>query len=195
MLSILEKNNVKTTFFLVGSWIRRYPEQVKKIYEAGHDIGNHSNKHPEMTKLDREHIKSELLDAHKEIKDLIDIDMDLFRPPYGAYNDSVIEVAKECGYYTIQWDIDSLDWKEYGVQQMVNRVLKSGNLSNGSIILFHNNAKYTKDALDTIIKGLKSKGFDIVPISQLIIRENYYLDHMGRQRKEEIRNDNEKPMD
>ncbi len=81
------------------------------------------------------------------------------------------------------WDVDSLDWKEYGVQEEIKRVLEHKALGNGSIILFHNDAKYTPDALDAIIKGLKEKGYEIVPISELIYKEDYYLNHEGRQIK------------
>ena len=82
----------------------------------------------------------------------------------------------------MQWDVDSLDWKEYGVEPLIKQVLNHKHLGNGSIVLFHNNAKYTKDALDTIITGLKEQGYEIVPISQLILKENYYMDHEGRQK-------------
>lgn len=77
---------------------------------------------------------------------------------------------------------DSLDWKEYGVSAEIDRVLKHKHLGNGSIVLFHNDAKYTPQALDAIIKGLKAKGFEIVPISELIHKDNYYVDGEGRQK-------------
>jgi polysaccharide deacetylase family sporulation protein PdaB len=182
LLRILQENDVKSTFFLVGEWVARYPEEVKKIAAAGHDIGNHSDTHPHMAQLSKEGVKKELMGAHQKVKELTGIEMNLFRPPFGEYNNTVIEGAKECGYYTIQWDIDSLDWKEYGSDPMIRQVLGHKHLGNGSIVLFHNNAKYTKDSLDTIIKGLKSKGFQLVPISQLIIKDHYYMDHEGRQK-------------
>lgn len=188
ILEALERNEVNSTFFLVSNWIERYPDKVKAIHEAGHDIGNHSNTHPQMNKLNREQIKEEIMGPHDLVKDLLDIDMELFRAPYGAYNDAVVEVARECGYYTIQWNVDSLDWRELGTKDMYKRVVESQFLRNGSIILFHNNAKYTADSLDTILQGIKEKGFDIVPISELIMREDYYMDHTGRQcRTEEFK--------
>jgi peptidoglycan/xylan/chitin deacetylase (PgdA/CDA1 family) len=76
---------------------------------------------------------------------------------------------------------DSLDWKGYGVQDEIKRVLNHKHLGNGSIILFHNDAKYTPQALDTILKGLKEKGYEIVPVSELIYKDNYKIDHEGRQ--------------
>ena len=170
LLRILEENDVKTTFFMCGYWVEDYPEEVKKIAEAGHDLGNHSSTHPHMSQLSKEQIKQELMETEEKVKSLTGVDMDLFRPPFGEYNNNVIEAAEECGYYTVQWDVDSLDWKEYGVESEINQVLNHKHLGNGSIILFHNDAKYTPQALDAIIKGLKEKGYEIVPVSELIIR-------------------------
>ncbi|NLP47018.1 MAG: polysaccharide deacetylase family protein [Epulopiscium sp.] len=181
-MQILEKHNIKATFFLVGDWVKRYPDEVKRIADAGHEIGNHSDTHPHVAQMSKESLKKEIMTAHQRVKDLTGRDMKLFRPPYGEYNNTVIEAAEECGYYAIQWDVDSLDWKEYGVDPLIKQVLDHKHLGNGSIILFHNNAKYTKDALNSIIEGLMNKGFDIVPISELILKENYYMDHEGRQK-------------
>lgn len=181
LLDILDKNDVKATFFLCGYWVDKYPEEVKKIYENGHDVGNHSNTHPHSSQLSLEDNKKNIMDCHSKIKDLLNIDPILYRPPFGEYNDTVLTATEECGYYPIQWNIDSLDWKELGAEHETNQVLNHKNLGDGSIILFHNDAKYTPDVLDTIIKGLKEKGYEIVPISELILRENYYIDHEGRQ--------------
>ncbi len=181
LLRILDENDVKTTFFMCGYWVEDYPEEVKKIAEAGHDLGNHSATHPHMSQISKEQIKEELMKTHETVKELTGQDMFLFRPPFGEYDNKVIEGAEECGYYTVQWDVDSLDWKEYGVEHEVNQVLNHKHLGNGSIILFHNDAEYTPQALDTIIKGLKEKGYEIVPISELIIKDNYHIDHEGRQ--------------
>lgn len=182
LLSILRNNNVKATFFLCGYWVDKYPEEVKKIANDGHDLANHSNTHPHMSQLSVEQIKKELMETHDKVKNLTGISMNLFRPPFGEYNNNVITGAEQVNYYTIQWDVDSLDWKEYGVEHEVNQVLNHKHLGNGSIMLFHNDAKYTPQALDTIIKGLKEKGYEIVPISQLIIKDNYYIDPEGRQK-------------
>lgn len=182
LLRILEENDVKATFFLCGYWVEKYPEEVKRIAEAGHDLGNHSATHPHMSQISSEEIAKELADCHRKVKDLTGIEMDLFRPPFGEYDNHVIETATGNGYYTIQWDIDSLDWKEQGPQAEINQVLNHKHLGNGSIVLFHNDAKYTPEVLDTIIKGLKEKGFELVPLSELILRENFEMDHEGRQK-------------
>ena len=183
LLEILEDNDVKTTFFMCGYWIDKYPDEVKKIAEAGHDLGNHSATHPHMSKLTKEQIADEIKETGNKIEELTGVKSELFRAPFGEYTNDVISTAEELGYYTIQWDVDSLDWKEYGVNEEISRVLGHKNLQNGSIILFHNDAKYTPEALDSIIKGLKEKGYEIVPISELIIRDGYTIDVNGRQIK------------
>ena len=181
LLSILARNQVHATFFLTGSWVDAYPDDVKAIAAAGHDIGNHSQTHPEMSTLSKEQIRDELMQVHKNVKELTGQNMCFFRPPYGDYNNLLIQTATECGYLSIQWDIDSLDWKDYGVQSIIDRTALNPELSNGSIILMHNGAKYTKDALPRVIEGLHAKGYEIVPVSQLIYRDHYEMDHEGRQ--------------
>lgn len=183
ILDILDKYNVKSTFFLVGFWVDKYPEHVKEIYNRGHDVGNHSTNHPYMTKLSDDEIEKELNITGDKIEKLIKEKPILFRPPFGDYNDRVINVCKDNGYYVIQWDVDSLDWKEMGVQPVVDRVTR--NVRNGSIVLFHNNAKYVLEYLPIIIDRLQREGYEIVPISQLIYKENFYMDNTGRQIKKE----------
>ena len=183
ILEILKKHNIHVTFFMTGGWVEKYPADVKAIYEAGHDLGNHSENHKNMSQLSNEQKTEELMTVHTKVKELTGVDMNLFRPPYGDYDDAVIINATENGYYTIQWDVDSLDWKDYGVDSIVDTVVNHKNLGNGSIILCHNGAKYTKDALNTMITGLKEKGYEIVPVSELIYREGYHMDVTGRQIK------------
>lgn len=167
---------------MCGYWVDDFPEEVKKIAADGHDIGNHSATHPHMSQLSKEQMKEELMVAHEKVKNLTGIEMDLFRPPFGEYDNNVIEAAQECNYYSVQWDVDSLDWKEQGAEAEINQVLNHKHLGNGSIILFHNDAKYTPQVLDRIIKGLKEKGYEIVPVSELILRGDYEMDHEGRQK-------------
>lgn len=181
ILDILDRYQVKTTFFLVGFWVDKYPDMVKKIHERGHEIGNHSTTHPHMTQLSDAQIAEELNQTGEKIEKLIGKKPNLFRPPFGDYNDGVIEVAKANGYYSIQWDVDSLDWKELGVQPVVDRVLR--NVKKGSIVLFHNNAKYVTEYLPLVIERLQKEGYEIVPISELIMKDNFYVDHTGMQRR------------
>lgn len=163
--------------------MENYPEDVKKICEAGHDLGNHSENHKNMSQLDPTDCQEELMKVHTKVKELTGVDMKLFRPPYGDYDDEVIQNATSCGYQAIQWDVDSLDWKDYGADSIIKTVTEHKNLRNGSIILMHNGAKYTAEALPKVIEGLKAKGYEIVPISELVYTDDYHLDVTGRQFK------------
>lgn len=108
ILEILARHDVKVTFFMTGGWMNSFPDDVKAIAAAGHDLGNHSQNHKQMSTLSLEQCKEELLAPHEFIKELTGNEMCLFRPPYGDYNDTVINAAEEVGYYTIQWDVDTL---------------------------------------------------------------------------------------
>ena len=184
ILDILKKNDVHVTFFMTGGWVENYPDDVKAICEAGHDLGNHSEHHKNMSQISEEEKTKELLSVHEKVKKLTGKDMELFRPPYGDYDDRVVLNAKENGYYTIQWSVDSLDWKDYGADNIIDTVLNHKELDNGAIILCHNGAKYTAEALEALITGLKEKGYEIVPISELIYKEDYHMDVTGKQIKD-----------
>lgn len=181
IMEILKKHNVKVTFFMTGGWVDAYPDDVKYILSEGHDLGNHSENHKNMSQLSDAEKKTELMTVHDKVKALTGYDMFLFRPPYGDYDNAVIKTARECGYYAIQWDVDSLDWKDYGVDSIIKTVTRHKHLGNGSIILCHNGAKYTAQALDTLISTLQEAGYTFVPLSELIYRDNYTMDHEGRQ--------------
>ena len=181
IMEVLRKNDVKVTFFMTGGWVANYPDDVKMILAEGHDLGNHSENHKNMSQISDSEIKDEVMKVHEKVKELTGYEMFLFRPPYGDYDNHVIKGVRACGYYPIQWDVDSLDWKDYGVDSIVNTVCSHKHLGNGSIILCHNGAKYTAQALDTLITTLKDKGYEFVPLSQLILRDDYHLDHEGRQ--------------
>lgn len=181
ILEILKKHDLKVTFFMTGGWVESYPEDVKAILAAGHDLGNHSENHKNMSELTEEQCRSELTKVHDKVKALTGYEMFLFRPPYGDYDNQVITTAENLGYFSIQWDVDSLDWKDYGANSILNTATKHPHLGNGSIILCHNGAKFTADALDDLILQLKKQGYEIVPVSQLIYKEKYHMDTEGRQ--------------
>ena len=181
ILDTLAKYNVRATFFMTGGWVESYPEDVKKIQAAGHDLGNHSENHKNMSQLTDEQCQEELMKVHNKVKELTGVEMNLFRPPYGDYDNHVITNAKACGYYAIQWSVDSLDWKDYGVDSIIKTVTEHKELKNGAIILMHNGAKYTHEALPTVIEKLQAAGYELVPISELIYKDNYHLDVTGRQ--------------
>ncbi len=184
ILDILAKYDVKVTFFMTGGWVEHFPEDVKKIYEAGHELGNHSENHLNMSQLSVEKQQEELMDVHEKVKAITGVDMCVFRPPYGDYDDSVVLTALDCGYYPIQWSVDSLDWKDYGVASIIDTVCNHKNMCNGAIILMHNGAKYTAQALEEVITTLQERGYTIVPVGELIYRDEYRLDHTGKQYKE-----------
>lgn len=181
IMEILDKHNVKTTFFMTGEWVENYPECVKTLVEKGHDLGNHSATHPDMTTLSKEQQREQIMAVHNAVKELTGYEMELFRPPYGAYDNDVIRTCYELGYYPIQWDVDSLDWKDYDAATIISKVCNHKDLDCGSIILCHNGAKHTAEALDEMLTNLENQGYEIVPISELIMRENFHMDVTGQQ--------------
>ena len=181
LLSIMEQEDVKCTFFVVEFWAEKYPEYLKKIVEKGHEVGTHSSTHSKMSKLDVATMTKELQTSTSIIEKTTGQKVTLFRPPFGDYNDALIETAESLGLYTIQWSVDSLDWKDISAQKIINRVVKK--VENGCIVLFHNQGKNTAEALPEIIKQLKEKGYTFVPIGQLIYHENYVVDNNGKQIK------------
>lgn len=189
ILDILDKYNVKTTFFLGGYWVEKYPDYVKKLHERGHEIGNHTYSHPHLNSLSPEGIRRELERNEANIMAITGVKPILFRPPFGEYNNAVIETATKLGYYTIQWSIDSLDWKDLSADQIVNRVVSAA--GPGDIVLLHNNGKHTAEAVDRFIPILQQRGFKIVPISELIYKDNYYIEsHSGIQKPIRVLEDN-----
>ena len=179
ILETLKNNDVKITFFMVGNWVDKYPEAVKKIYEAGHEIGSHSNTHPHVNQLSSEKNLEEIKLSVSKIEKITGSKTNLYRAPYGEYNDTVIKVAKENGYYPIQWNIDTLDYKGLTGEKMWERI--KNKLECGAIILSHNGTDHTADSLDMLIKNIKNKGYQITTVSELIYKENYTINNNGTQ--------------
>lgn len=180
IVEILKKNGISATFFLTGFWIDKFPEEVKLLDEAGIEIGNHSENHPDMAKLSAGQIKEELESVNRKLKALTGKDVKYFRPPFGSYNDRLISTAESMGLTVVQWDVDSLDWKDTKSSTIVNRVISK--VKNGSILLFHNNSECVLDAVGIIIPLLKNKGYTFATVGETVYGENYYIDHTGRQR-------------
>ena len=157
----------------------KYPESVKALSDAGHEVMNHSATHPHMPDLSTEQMTEEVQSCNEKIKAITGVQPTLFRPPYGDYNNAVISTMRSIGMHSIQWDVDSLDWRNPAPSEITKRVVE--NAQNGSIILFHNAAVNTPAALPSVIAGLKAKGFSFLPVSKLIYTENYTMDHTGRQ--------------
>ena len=181
LLDVMEQNDVRCTFFAVEFWVKKYPEYAKKIVEKGHELGTHSRTHPYMSKLSKAEIIDELTTSSQAIESLTGQKVTLFRPPYGDYNNLLIDTCNEMGLYPIQWDVDSLDWKNLSATEIAMRIINGA--KNGSIILCHNNGLHTAEALPLIFSTLKNRGYEFVPIGELIYKDGYYMDVNGRQRK------------
>ena len=179
IIEILKSNNVKATFFMVGDWVEKYPEAVKKINQEGHEIGSHSDTHPHVNQLSSEENLEEIKNSSQKIEQITNQKVTLYRPPYGEYNNTVIKVATENNYIPIQWSLDTLDYTGITGNEMWNRI--KDKISNGDIILMHNGTEHTADSLDMIIKNIKEKGFNLVTVSDLIYKENYSIDVNGKQ--------------
>lgn len=181
LLNIMSEHNIKCTFFAVKFWADKHPDYIKKISDLGHEIGTHSSTHPYMTKLSKEKIIYELEESVKSIESITKKKVSLFRAPFGDYNDLLIKTAKELGLYTIQWSIDSLDWKDLSANQIKTRVI--GKLKNGAIVLFHNQGLHTAEALSEIIVEVKANGYEFVSIGELIYKDGYTIQRDGTQVK------------
>jgi polysaccharide deacetylase family sporulation protein PdaB len=179
ILNCLAQNDIKCTFFAVQFWVEKNPDMAKKIVEAGHELGTHSRTHSYMSKLSEAKIEDELKTSSEAIEKLTGKKVTLFRAPYGDYNNLLIDTAKRMGLYTIQWDVDSLDWKNLSATEIALRVVNG--VKSGSVILCHNNGLHTAEALPMIFSTLKNKGFEFVPIGELIYTGNYTIDRNGRQ--------------
>lgn len=189
LLDAMAKNDIRCTFFAVQFWVEKYPEYVEKIISAGHEMGTHSRTHSYMSKLSEADIRDELTTSSQAIEHLTGKKVTLFRPPYGDYNNTLIDTCNQMGLYPIQWDVDSLDWKNLSATEIAMRVING--VKNGSIILCHNNALHTAEALPLIFSTLKNRGYEFVPISELIYKEDYHIDASGRMWKNSAKN-NEK---
>ena len=181
LIKILKKHNAKATFFIVGDWAEKFPESVKAFYNAGHTIANHSDTHKAFSKCSREEIHEEIVNCNKKLETITGDKATLLRVPSGDYTDQSIEVANNLEMYTIQWNVDSLDYTGLSVDEIVQRVLSR--TENGSIVLFHNGVENTAEALDTILTELSAQGYSFVSVNDLIYKDNYYLDHTGKQHK------------
>lgn len=182
LISILKKYNAPATFFVVGSWVDKYPQSVKQLSDAGFSIQNHSNSHPYLTKLSTEQIITELKECNEKIAKITGKTPTLHRCPYGDYNNTVINAIESIDMYSIQWNVDSKDWMEdASTDKIINNVMSK--VCDGSIILFHNDAENTPSALPTILEQLVSRGYTFVLIEDLIYKDNYTIDHTGMQIK------------
>jgi len=179
ILDILDRYQIKTTFFLVDIWTQKYPELVQEILARGHEIGNHSLTHAHMSKLDAQGIIRELDGMADGLEKIAGVRPTLFRPPYGEYNDLVITTARAKGYEAVQWSVDSQDWKNRGAQDIITR---STRVQSGDIVLFHNDSQYIVEALPEVLSFYKKNGYSVVPVSEILLTGDTQIDVQGRMR-------------
>ena len=179
LIDILDAYGVNTTFFVVGDWVERYPESVRALVEAGNEVMNHSSSHAHFSTLSTGEITADITACNDKIEAITGVRPTLFRCPYGEYDDHVIQAVKSLDMTAIQWDVDSLDWKGIPAGQIVRRVLDR--VQPGSIVLFHNAAEHTPEALPELLETLQADGYRIVPVSQLLLEGDCFIDSTGRQ--------------
>ena len=179
LIDTLAKYGVKATFFVVGEWVDKYPESVKALHDAGHEVMNHSNTHAHYPQLSADEVVADLNACNDKIQQVTGVRPTLVRLPYGDYDDSSVNAVRSIGMEPIQWDVDSLDWKDLSAGEITQRV--TSKVQPGSIVLFHNAALHTPEALPIIIQTLLQEGYTFVPISQIILSGDYTIDHTGRQ--------------
>ena len=180
VLKILDKYDVKATFFVVGKWVDQNQNLVEEIHKRGHEIANHSNTHPYFNEISENEIKNELEITSKKIEDITGTKTTLFRPPFGEINESKVSICESLGYKVIKWDVDSMDWKNIDSKHIVDRVVK--NTVPGSIILFHCDSANTDEYLEQIICYFQKHEYNMVKVSDLIHKDNYYIDSSGVQK-------------
>lgn len=179
ILDVLETYDVPATFFVVGNWADDYPDAMQAIVDAGHEIMNHSNAHDHYNSLSAAEITKDITVCNEKIMALTGVMPSLIRCPYGEYDDHVISTIRAMGMEPIQWDVDSLDWKEISAAEITQRV--TSKVQPGSIVLFHNAGLHTPEALPVILDYLAREGYTLVPISELILTGDYTIDHAGKQ--------------
>ena len=182
IVSVLNKHNCKATFFVLGTWAENYPDAVKLLYENGHEIANHSYNHDYYTKLTPEEMLDDIQKCNESIKAVTNESPKLFRAPSGDYNNDVIKTVMNSKMEYVQWSVDSLDWKGLNCDEMLARIIPKTKL--GDILLFHNGTAHTSESLDKILTELRGKGFSFLKVSDLIYKDNYTIDHTGKQIKQ-----------
>lgn len=165
MLDVFDVYNVKTTFFIGGMWASKNVDLLKEISSRGHEMANHGYYHKDQDKLTKSQNEDEIMMTHKLIKANLGIDMNLFAPPSGAFDDEVVDVATSLNYKTIMWTRDTIDWRDKDSDLVYKRAIK--NLKNGDLILMHP-TNHTLDALSSILAYAQNNGFLPSTVSQVI---------------------------
>jgi len=165
MLDVLDSYEIKTTFFLGGSWVERNHNEAREIVRRGHEVGNHGYFHKDHKALSRQANKNEILNCHKIVKSVLGVDMQLFAPPSGSFSADTLDIAEEIGYNTIMWSLDTIDWRDKDVSLIIKRATEKA--SGGDLILMHP-TKETLEALPNIIDKLQVKGLTVTKVSEIL---------------------------
>lgn len=165
MLQTLSNQNTHITFFIGGSWAKKYPDLLADIANKGHELGNHTYSHPHPNTISKDKNKEQIVKTEDLVKEITGAKTTLYAPPYGEYNDTVLTAADELGYTTIMWTIDTIDWKRPPADIIKNRVIKK--LHNGAIILMHP-TEPTAKALPELITEIKKAGYTITTVSDIL---------------------------
>lgn len=186
LLAVLRRYHVQSTFFVTGAWVDKYPASAKAIADAGHELGNHSDTHPRLTRLNRAQLSEQISACSRKVQAAAGVRPALFRPPYGGGDARVVAAAESLGLLCVEWDVDSLDWRNLTPRQIAERVTEQ--VRPGSIVLFQNGAKNTAAALPKILDTLLSEGYSVVPVSRLVYSSGFVVDETGLQRKADSEN-------
>ena len=181
IISALDNTGCKATFFVTGEWVDKFPDDVKKLYDAGHEIASHSDSHKHFNSLSESEMIADMDKADAKIKAVLGTDNTVFRAPYGEYNKELVMACRKTGRYIIQWSLDSLDYTGLDAQQMEDRVLP--NLRNGDIILFHTGTDNTAASIGGILEKIRAEGYEFKTVGELIYKDNFTIDYEGRQKK------------
>ncbi len=181
LLRLLSEEDIKCTFFFVGDFAEKHPEDVRKIYNAGHETGNHSMKHIDPVTQDFAEIVSDINACNEMLFSLTGVTPALYRAPSGSYDNKTVEAAQSLGMTAVQWDVDSIDWKNPSPEKIVSRI--TGKAANGSIVLFHLGKENTLEALPAVIRSLKNQGFCFCTVGELLIEGDTWIDSTGRQHR------------
>lgn len=180
ILAVLKAHRANAVFFVTKAWISKYPETLSLILEDGHQLGNMGVQSLPMTSLSSEEAREQLLITHRTVKQLTGTDLQFFRPPLGVYDDALLSAAASCGYDTVQWSLDSRDWKDYDGETICQLVCEDPALKSGAILLFRSDGKNTPRALDLVLSALKQQGFQTVSLSGLLKQSRELMDSRGR---------------
>ena len=179
LLSLLDEAGAKATFFVTGEFCDKYPEDVRKMYQAGHEIANHSDAHPHVKGMNILDLTADTEECSRKIKMITGEKPALYRAPYGEYDDNAVSTVEGLGMKMIQWSVDSIDWQEPDPDTIINRIMEG--TQSGSILLFHNDLENTAQALPELLTALKQKGFVFSRVSDMVYYDSYHIDGNGTQ--------------